>query len=361
MAIDFDQSRWEKIKADARAWWAGELDRPLIHYYLDGRAPGRPEPRLPKLPRGVAQYDTSITPEDIVDRFDYDLSCQQFLGDAFPHVFPNFGPGVLSTVFGATATPAEGTVWFCPETEKEVQDLHFRYDPCSQWMQRIKSIGRCAAERWQGQVQVSVPDLGNNLDILSTFRPGEKLLLDLYDHPEEVKRLTWEAHEAWWEAYSDITNAMRPPNPGYTMWLPIFSEVPYYMLTCDFCYMISTPMFDEFAKPAIADACRRLGNAFYHVDGPGQLPHLDSLLEIKELKGIQWIPAPNTPGMEHWPDLYRRIRKAGKRIQIWGNQATLDILTDQLGSAEGIIIIIGDSVDNADRARACLRKYGALG
>jgi len=37
-------------------------------------------------------------------------------------------------------------------------------------------------------------DLGGNLDILSTFRPGTDLLLDLYDHPEDVKRLTGEAH-----------------------------------------------------------------------------------------------------------------------------------------------------------------------
>ena len=30
--------------------------------------------------------------------------------------------------------------------------------------------------------------LGSNLDTVATFRPGEKLLLDLYDAPEEVKR-----------------------------------------------------------------------------------------------------------------------------------------------------------------------------
>ncbi|GAG10034.1 unnamed protein product, partial [marine sediment metagenome] len=31
MAIDFTYERWEKVKADARLWWAGELGRPLLH------------------------------------------------------------------------------------------------------------------------------------------------------------------------------------------------------------------------------------------------------------------------------------------------------------------------------------------
>jgi hypothetical protein len=44
-------------------------------------------------------------------------------------------------------------------------------------------------ERFQGVVQIGMPDLGGNLDILASFRPNEKLLLDLVDEPEEVKRL----------------------------------------------------------------------------------------------------------------------------------------------------------------------------
>ena len=47
--------------------------------------------------------------------------------------------------------------------------------------------------------------------------------------------------------------------------------------------LISPQMFDEFAKPELEATCERLPRAFYHLDGPGQLPHLDSLLEIENL------------------------------------------------------------------------------
>lgn len=37
MNIDFDGGRWEKLRADARRWWAGELDRPLIQIRMRKR------------------------------------------------------------------------------------------------------------------------------------------------------------------------------------------------------------------------------------------------------------------------------------------------------------------------------------
>jgi len=314
MPIDFVPDRWEKIKADARVWWAGELDRPLIQYRLQGRSPGRAVPKLPGVSKSTTAYNPNVTPEAIVDRWDYELSSVQYLGDSFPHVWVDFGPGVLATALGATAVPKQDTVWFHPETKQEIGDLHLRYDPSSPWMQRIKAICRCAGERWQGRVQVGITDLGGTLDILSTFRPSEQLLLDLYDHPNEVKRLIWEIHDAWWQAFDDLNAVLRPPNPGYSAWTGIFSETPYYMLQCDFSYMISPAMFDEFVKPELTVSCRRLGNAFYHLDGPGQLPYLDSLLEIKELKGVQWVPGAGVPDGRHWPEVHRKVRKAGKLL-----------------------------------------------
>ena len=86
MAIGFDENRWEKVKADAHQWWAGELGRPLIQACLTGRKPEREEPDLPSH-AFASFYDLSVPAEDIVDRWDYDLSCTEFLGDAFPHVY----------------------------------------------------------------------------------------------------------------------------------------------------------------------------------------------------------------------------------------------------------------------------------
>ena len=300
MAIDFDSARWERTKDTHRAWWAGELGRPLIYLNRGGGDPGRPEPALPRK-NAPAFYDLSVPAEDIVDRWDWDMSCTRFLGDSFPSIWPNFGPGVAAAFMGAEfhATEETGTVWFHPAHELDIRDIHLEYDPNNIWLRRIKDISRAAVERWRGQVQVGMTDLGGNLDVLSSFRPSEQLLYDLYDHPDEVKRVTWEAHELWWRYFDEITSVLQPLNPGYSGWFGVYSEVPHYILQCDFCYMIAPDQFDEFVKPELAASCRRMVNGFYHLDGPGQLPHLDSLLTIPELKGVQWVYGEGNPPAEH--------------------------------------------------------------
>jgi 5-methyltetrahydrofolate--homocysteine methyltransferase len=132
------------------------------------------------------------------------------------------------------------------------------------------------------------------------------------------------------------------------------------MLQCDFCYMISPEMFDEFVKPELAATCKRIGNAFYHLDGIGQLPHLDSMLEIDELRGIQWVPGTGQKRQTEWPEVYRKIRDAGKRIQIyeWGGDV-LDTIADQLGSPKGIVNIAHSTVDEREETMAFLRRYDA--
>jgi hypothetical protein len=362
MPVDFTLERWDRIRETYRSWWAGELDRPLIHMVLHGRDPGRPEPRVPGQ-NFTAFYGTDASAEDIVDRWDYDLSCHEYLGDGFPSVWPNFGAGVAAAMLGARLENRPDTVWFHPDRIREISDLRLTHDPDNVWLRRIKDICRAAMDRWQGSVQVSMTDLGGASDVLSVFRPGQGMLLDLIDHPGEVTRCMDEIHELWWQYYREINDVLQPVNPGYTAWTPIYSEEPYYMLQSDFCYMIGPDMFDQFVKPELAASCRKLGNAFYHLDGPGQLPHLDSLLEIEELAGVQWVPGDGSPLAEHWPEVYRKIRAAGKLVQVFGGQFTnqfeaLDVLTDQLGDSRGIIIYLSGGMDQRDEAMRVMERYG---
>ncbi|MGQ9609462.1 MAG: hypothetical protein ACUVWN_09175 [bacterium] len=357
MSIDFDMNRWNTVKENYRKWWAGELKRPLIQASIGGRDPGRKRPDIPNY-GFTAFYDFSISAEQIVDLWDYNLSCVYYMGDAFPHVWPNFGPGVIAAFMGAKLEKGNGTCWFIPERDYKASEITFEYDQNNKWLKRIRDIYKACMERWEGLVQVGMTDLGGNLDIVSTFLPGKKILLDLYDNPDEIKRITWDAHKMWWKYFDEFNSILQPKNPGYTAWTPIFSEVPYYMLQCDFSFMISPEMFDEFVKPELVASCKKLSNPFYHLDGPGQLPHLDSLLEIPELKGIQWVPGAGAPDCKHWPEVYRKIKKAGKLIQLFGGIDVLDTVAEQIGSAEGIILIGWGN--NEKEINDALKRYGVI-
>ncbi len=93
--MNFKAEKWEQIKSDYSKWREGKLERPLVYLCLVGAQPHRKEPDIPSYPF-TAHYDFSISAEQILDRWDYDLDCALFMGDAFPQVWPNFGPGILS-------------------------------------------------------------------------------------------------------------------------------------------------------------------------------------------------------------------------------------------------------------------------
>lgn len=88
------------------------------------------------------------------------------------------------------------------------------------------------------------------------------------------------------------------------------------MLQCDFAYMISPAMFERFVLPDLEACCAVLDHAFYHLDGRGQIPHLDLLLSLERLRGIQWVPGEGQPPPEEWLPLLQRIRAANKLCQL---------------------------------------------
>lgn len=359
MPIAFSKARWDTLRRTYRRWWARELGRPIVQVHVTGRDPGRREPALPGGKR-TAYYGDTVAAEDIVDRWDYDLSGREFLGDAFPCCWPDFGPGAAAVFMGARPQVDQNTVWFHPPDDSAISEIHLAFDPGDPWVRRIGEIMAAAQRRWGGLVQVSMTDLGGNLDLVSTFRPGTKLLLDLYDAPREVERLAWEAHEGWWRAFEHFNRILRPANPGYSAWAGIYCPVPYYMLQCDFAYMIGPEMFERFVKPELRETCRRLGRAFYHLDGIGQLAHLDSLLEIEELDGVQWVPGDGQPPCGDWPEVYERIRRAGKLVQFLGGLEELDRVADRLGTLEGFLARQVFPPDRRDEALGRLERFGVV-
>lgn len=359
MSIDFKPERWDEIRNTYRLWWEGKLDRPVIPVILEGKDPGRKEPSAPLLTQSNCN-DLSIPAKDIADRIEYELSKNIYLGDAFPFFnLDCFGPGVVAAFIGACPDNSTGRVWFHPVKELSIKEIHFEYDPDNIWLNRIKDICTEAMKLWQGQILMGMPDLGGTLDILATFRPGESLLLDLYDFPEEVERLIGEIHELWYRFYTEIAESMESVNPGYCSWCQIYSDKPSYVLQCDFSYMISPDMFNQIVKPELEAMCKRLPYTIYHLDGVGQLNHLDSVLEIIELNAVQWVPGDGKPGQSQWPDVYRKIAMAGKGIQLFDGFECLDAVASQIGTYKGIHhqAIKGHISEEADFRRR-LEKYG---
>ena len=324
--LHFTEEDWERIERDWTAWWAGELDRPMVIF--------------PTIVTFVSSRDECTRDFMLEKPVDEVLDCHQarlesvhFYGDTWPKWFPFFGPGIITGFLGGKVKPnAEHlTVWFEADEPVPVEDLHFVYDANNVWWQRVLNLTRAAVERWGNRVSVAHTDLGGLLDILSSFRTANQLLYDLYDIPDEVTRLTGELRALWLRYYDELHCIIKKTGRGTTPWAPILSPGRTYMLQCDFSYMISPRMFERFVLPDLAVWCEQLDHAFYHLDGKGQIPHLDMLLSLESLAGIQWIPGAGQPDISKWLPLLKRIRDSGKLCQLFVNEEGARTIVRELG------------------------------
>ena len=125
---------------------------------------------------------------------------------------------------------------------------------------------------------VGVPDLNGPTEILARLRDTQRLALDFYDNSQYIKPALAEINRAWyeyWQACIAITHQIG----GYFFWMGIWSDVPATDLQSDFSIMISKEMFDEYFLPFIAEQTEMVPRTIYHLDGPGAVRHLDSLLD----------------------------------------------------------------------------------
>jgi hypothetical protein len=367
--LHFTPQDWERVERDTVAWWEGELERPLV--YLSSTDP------LPDLIDGptrysyLSNYPLDMPAEAVIDRHAPVVEATRYYGDAFPQVWTNFGPGIMAGFLGSvvhSVTDPSETVWFTPAKTNSLEDLTLAYDASNAWWKRVQTLTHAIVQRWNGQVAVGHTDLGGNLDILASLRDTQQLLFDVIDAPDEVERLVHQISALWIRYYDELDRLIRGRETtgraaegafcrGTSCWTPLWSPGKTYMLQCDFSYMISPIMFERFVVPDLVTCCDYLDHGFYHLDGKGEIPHLDHLLSIARLRGIQWVPGDGAPPPQAWLDLLKRIRDGGKLCQVFVSTEGARTIAKNLGG-RGFFFVINhawDEFHDPERARAFLK------
>ncbi|MHC4982703.1 MAG: hypothetical protein ACYTF6_06000 [Planctomycetota bacterium] len=92
----------------------------------------------------------------------------------------------------------------------------------------------------------------------------------------------------------------------------------------------------------------------YHLDGPGALRYLDTLLACAQLNGVQWVFGSGSGPAMKWLDVYRRIQAAGKSMEIHcsGPDEALEFLEHL--RPEGLWLRVGQ-FDSIGSARSFLK------
>jgi 5-methyltetrahydrofolate--homocysteine methyltransferase len=247
--------------------------------------------------------------------------------DSIPSVFVNLGPGVQAALLGAPYLLRPDSVWF--GLEPPLKDWNsipvFKTDQEHELYKAVDGITRALCEISHERFAVSFTDIGGQYDVLYSLR-GDSLLTDFIEYPDEIAEAERRLDEEFLRYFFELRDIIAPTGCGYSNWIPVLSDEPWYPFQCDLSVMISPAMFERFVLPSLDKVSTAIGRGIYHLDGPGEIHHLDMILSLKNISAVQWVPLPKQhtgkAGVVMRQDyademslgVYRRCLAAGKKV-----------------------------------------------
>jgi 5-methyltetrahydrofolate--homocysteine methyltransferase len=341
-----------EIKKKYNAFWAHDYDeRAVLHI------------------RVLTQESYMTPPDDAAERYEnisyrieafkHYVQNTQYFAEGFFNIMAYFGPGVMAAMMGSDYTYSYDTVWFGKKPiVNDWRDMDsIQLSPENRMYRMILDMNRRLCGESNGSFIISMTDLGGNFDILASLRGTEQLLMDLVETPDDVEKALVKIDGFWETAFSEFHAAAESSVHGMAAWLPIWCQGTWYPLQCDFSAMISPEHFERFVMPSLTRAANFLDHCIYHLDGPGELPHLDMLLSMDRLDGIQWVPGAGKPqdADESWFPLYEKIQSKGKCLVLDGGNSADDVL-NILKHLSHKGLFINSTLNSAEEAEEVVRK-----
>jgi len=330
---------WDRAKEKWRSYWKHcNTGRPLMCVIT--RKPGVGDPELEKqkeyggttgimcqgnfyhLPEELKCRDTEdqyMNAERMVARYRFFCEQHDFMGESFPNLDIDFGPGSLAAYLGCDLNFSTDTVW----TKRAWEDLEeappLKFDPDNAWFKKHLQLAADCVKLAKGDFPVDMPDLMESMDALAQLRGNSELLLDLLEEPELVDTRLKELDALYYDYYDrfyDIIKAEDGSN-AYTVF-QIWGPGRTIKIQCDISAMISPSAFKEFAVPYLAEQAKKADYVLYHLDGKQAIRHLDAVLSIDGIDALQWTSGDTGPDGTYpeWDVIYEKSLKAGKSIWI---------------------------------------------
>ena len=344
---------WDRITERLRAWYEFSIaDRMPI---LIRRAP-RPEELPPAVDRPATSEARCWDPAYRAGRIQAALRATRCWGEAMPYAPVAYGTVFFALFWGARAAYAEqdgDRLWLHETVEDWRGHPPLRFDPQDRYFRMSAELIERLARDSRGEYLTS-PAWSNSCgDVLVALRGNEPLALDLYDDPEEILRRAGEFQAAWQAAMREYFARVSPYQAGHMNWWHIWAPDTNTILGCDFCSILSPKHFERFFLPELAAQARFIKYPLYHLDGRGELPHLDALLEIPGLRGIQWSNDDFTDRsqLQH-VHFFKKILAKKKTLTIEVEPRHAEAIVRELGR-EGLLLSV--PVSNEAEAEAMLR------
>ena len=291
---------------------------PVEGGYLDQICQGKYY-NMPEELKWKDMEDKYQNPQRIVDRYRYFCQTHAFLGESFPNLNIDFGPGSLASYLGSEIGFKEDTVWFnkCLDGWDGVPKLTF--DPENKWFKKHLQLAKDCQALAGDDFYVDMPDLMENIDVLASLRGAQDILFDILDEPEMIGERIQEVTDIYYEYYDRFYDVIKDEEGGnaYTVF-QIWGPGRTVKLQCDFSAMMSPEDFRKYIQPSLRSQSENVDHVLYHLDGPAAIKHMDALMEIEGIDALQWTSGDAGPDgtLPDWDVIYDKAIAAGKSIWV---------------------------------------------
>jgi hypothetical protein len=285
------------------------------------------------------------------------LNATDFIGDSLPVAWPNLGPEIYSAWCGCEYHFTEDSGWSQPcvhDWDKDIDKARLNTDHplfklTERYTKNLLELGR-------GRFITGLTDFHSGGDHVAALRDPQTLAIDMVENVEHVKSELVHSQLEYFMAYDHFYNMIKAQGSMACSWMgSLFGEGKFYIPSNDFSCMVSKKMFDEVFLEGITAECKFYDQSIYHLDGPGALRHLDSLLDIKELDAVQWVCGAGNEGYSRWVSVYQRIQRAGKGVALYINVDELPMVFETL-KPQGVCFSSIDGIGDRDTANEVLKR-----
>jgi hypothetical protein len=297
---------FQAISRRHEAFWQAQNEQPLFIASANAN-PARPIQRRTDLIKDAEAW---------LEAKLQDFYQTRWIGDSLPHLRADFGAVLMSSLFSGRRILDPDTAWDEPFIQDDWSNVDWKLDQNNPWWQMMEErVGQVASQA-AGQFLACTPSLGGTADVLLNLRGSEKLCLDVVDQPEKIATAIEAIYPTWWTAFNRLYEIAAGRQAALIHWLLLWSDVPYVVTECDFAYLIGRRDFESLFLPNLVQQSQAVGRSIYHLDGPGSMRHLETLLAQPAIQAIQYVPGAGTPSPLRWLNELRKIQQAGKPLQV---------------------------------------------
>lgn len=331
----------EQVLNNFRLWWKGE--GMILSSWDQGYALPENLRRAAEDPVIRSLKEKYTNPETVAIRERYTLSKLGFPADILPFAYTDWGTVSAAPFFGSPMNYGDETVWYEPVDLSPENDRKLFLADDNPWYLTLQNLVTTGKKIAGGDYLTGMPSLCPGLDVLSELCGASELCMYLITDPEWVHRKLDEITAACLKAYEIIYHlASYDDGSAFVSFFRLWAPGRVSLIQNDFSSLISESMFREFAIPFIREFSAAMDHSLFHVDGPEAIRTVDALLEIENLTSLQFTPGPQVPGGgdARWFELYRKVKEAGKRMQIvWMKAEDVIPLLDAVGP-KGLYLMV---------------------